>query len=85
MRFALHRGEALAAVIETEKFSYDLFGETVALAFEVERLAPHNGIALSEAVLKALPTPPPTRPLGVVRARRSGAEIGVAVIEAVSA
>ena len=43
MRFALHHGEALAAVIETEKFSYDLFGETVALAFEVSAWPPTTG------------------------------------------
>jgi len=85
MRFALHTGEALAAVIETEKFSYDLFGETVALAFEVERMAPPNGIALSDAVVKALSVAPLTRPLGVIRARRSGAELDVVVIEAASA
>ena len=82
MRFALHTGEALAAVIETEKFSYDLFGETVALAFEVERMTPPDGIALSTAVLRALKTPPPTLPLGVMKERRSGGEIGVAVVEA---
>ncbi len=82
MRFALHTGEALAAVIETEKFSYDLFGETVALAFEVERMAPPNGIALSATTLGALPTAPPVRPLGTLSARRTGREIAVSVIEA---
>jgi class 3 adenylate cyclase len=81
MRFALHTGEVLAAVIETEKFSYDLFGETVALAFEVERLAPPQGVACSESVLKALVTKPAVRPIGTIQARRSGAFVGVLLVD----
>ena len=68
-------------IVETEKFSYDLFGETVALAFEVERLAPPKGIACSESVLKALVTKPAVRPIGTIRARRSGAFVGVLLVE----
>lgn len=81
-RFALHSGDVLAAVIETEKFSYDLFGETIALAFEVERLAPAGSVALSDATLSLLESKPILREVGRMRARRSGREIAVSVVEA---
>lgn len=85
MRFALHSGEVLAAVIETEKFSYDLFGETIALAFEVERMAPAGGLALSATTLPLLTSGPLVREIGKMRARRSGREIAVCVLEAATA
>jgi len=81
LRFALHSGEVLAAVIETEKFSYDLFGETIALALEVERMAPAGGLALSASTLGLLKAAPGVREIGRMRARRSGREVAVHVVE----
>ena len=49
LRVGLHRGPAVAGVIGTTKFAYDLWGESVNLASRLESSAEANRIQVSDA------------------------------------
>lgn len=54
IRIGVHCGPAVAGVIGTRKFAYDVWGDTVNVASRLESSAEPNQIHLSEAVAEAL-------------------------------
>jgi class 3 adenylate cyclase/tetratricopeptide (TPR) repeat protein len=54
MRVGIHTGEAVAGVIGTSKFSYDIWGDTVNIASRMESLGEVGRIHVTEEVYRAL-------------------------------
>ena len=54
LHFGLHTGEVLAGIIGNEKFTYDLFGETVNQVFDLKERGMDNSILVSESFYKKL-------------------------------
>ena len=54
IRIGIHTGPAVAGVIGTRKFVYDVWGDTVNVASRLEATAEPNRIHVSEAVAVAL-------------------------------
>ncbi|MEO1142116.1 MAG: adenylate/guanylate cyclase domain-containing protein, partial [Pseudomonadota bacterium] len=54
VRIGIHAGEAVAGVIGTKKFAYDVWGDTVNTAARMEAFGTPNKIQVTEAVKDAL-------------------------------
>ncbi|MEM8650385.1 MAG: adenylate/guanylate cyclase domain-containing protein, partial [Pseudomonadota bacterium] len=54
VRIGIHTGEAVAGVIGTKKFAYDVWGDTVNTAARMEAFGTPNKIQVTEAVKDAL-------------------------------
>jgi class 3 adenylate cyclase len=50
LRVGIHRGAATAGIVGNKKFSYDLWGETVNIVFQLERQAESNAIVVTQNV-----------------------------------
>ena len=55
MRFGIHTGEVVAGIVGTEKYIYDIFGDTVNTAARMEQLSEPMRINVSEAVRRLAP------------------------------
>jgi len=72
MRIGLHTGEAVAGVIGTARFAYDLWGDTVNTASRMESHGQPNEIQLSAATRDALGTAFTTRERGTIEVKGRG-------------
>ncbi len=72
LRVGLHAGHAVAGVIGTQKFAYDIWGDTVNMASRLEAKAAAGTITVSEAVRAALADDFLFEPLGEVELKGRG-------------
>jgi class 3 adenylate cyclase len=72
IRIGIHTGPAVAGVIGTRKFVYDVWGDTVNVASRLESTAEPNQIQVSEPVASALQTGFVITPRGVVELKGKG-------------
>lgn len=72
LRIGLHTGHAVAGVIGTQKFAYDIWGDTVNMASRLESKACAGTITVSQAVRDALDTGFLFEPLGPVELKGRG-------------
>jgi class 3 adenylate cyclase len=72
LRVGLNSGPAIAGVMGTHKFAYDVWGDSVNLASRLESNAPLNGIAISASVLAALHGHFQFKPLGELDLKGKG-------------
>lgn len=75
-RFGVHTGPAVGGVIEAQKFSFDLYGDTVVDTLAMERQGPPGEVVVSQATLDRLPSSVPVLAAGTL-ATREGASVGV--------
>jgi adenylate cyclase len=73
IRIGVHTGPAVAGVIGTRKFVYDVWGDTVNVASRLQDTSEPNRIQVSEAVAKALGTEFEVEPRGTVELKGKGA------------
>ncbi len=55
MRFGIHTGEVIGGIVGTEKYIYDIFGDTVNTAARMEQFSEPMKINVSEAVFRLAP------------------------------
>ena len=55
MRFGVHTGRVVGGIVGTEKYIYDIFGDTVNTAARMEQLSEPMRINVSQAVRDAAP------------------------------
>jgi class 3 adenylate cyclase len=72
IRIGIHRGSAVAGVIGSSKFSYDIWGDTVNTASRIESSGESGAIQVSEAVYHALNKRYAFRPRGRVDIKGKG-------------
>jgi adenylate cyclase len=72
IRIGIHTGPAVAGVIGTRKFVYDVWGDTVNVASRLESTAEPNQIHVSEPVAAALRTGFVVEPRGVIELKGKG-------------
>src|SRR5262249_17240485 len=72
IRIGLHAGPAVAGVIGTRKFVYDVWGDTVNVASRLETTSLPNRIHVSQAVASALGTGFEIEPRGTVALKGKG-------------
>ncbi|HEY7282755.1 MAG TPA: adenylate/guanylate cyclase domain-containing protein [Actinomycetota bacterium] len=72
VRVGLHTGPAVAGVIGTRKFVYDVWGDTVNVASRLESTSDPNRIHVSEQVARALGGGFATEPRGSVQLKGKG-------------
>ena len=72
IRIGIHTGPAVAGVIGTRKFVYDVWGDTVNVASRLESTAEPNQIHVSEPVAAALQAGFAIEPRGVVELKGKG-------------
>ncbi len=72
IRIGIHTGPAVAGVIGTRKFVYDVWGDTVNVASRLESTAEPNQIHVSEPVAAALQAGFVIEPRGVVELKGKG-------------
>jgi len=73
IRIGIHTGPAVAGVIGTRKFAYDVWGDTVNVASRLEASAEPNRIHVSEAVADVLRGTFDLQPRGAVELKGKGA------------
>ena len=73
IRIGIHTGPAVAGVIGTRKFAYDVWGDTVNVASRLEASADPNRIHVSEAVADELRGTFDLQPRGAVELKGKGA------------
>lgn len=54
LRIGMHRGPVMAGIVGSKKFEYDLWGETVAIALQLERNAELNAILIAQSAYDRL-------------------------------
>jgi class 3 adenylate cyclase len=72
MRIGVHTGEAVAGVIGTERFSYDLWGDTVNTASRMESHGAPNEVQITAATKAALGAQFTTRERGPIEVKGRG-------------
>jgi adenylate cyclase len=72
IRIGLHSGPAVAGVIGTSKFVYDLWGDAVNVASRLETTAPPGRIQVSERVMRALDDEFEFEPRGEIELKGKG-------------
>jgi len=72
MRIGLNSGPVVAGVIGTRKFAYDLWGDTVNVAYRMQTHAPPGGILVTAATYKHLRRAYAFKPGRVLRVRGKG-------------
>jgi class 3 adenylate cyclase len=72
IRIGLHTGPAVAGVIGTWKFGYDVWGDTVNIASRLESTSLPNRIQASEAIARALGDGFELEPRGTVELKGKG-------------
>lgn len=72
LRIGINTGSAVAGVIGTSKFAYDVWGDTVNLASRIESAARPGSIALSSAVAQAVGDDFAVEPRGVADLKGQG-------------
>ena len=55
MRFGIHSGSVVGGIVGTEKYLYDIFGDTVNTAARMEQLSEPMRINVSETVRNLAP------------------------------
>jgi adenylate cyclase len=73
IRIGIHTGPAVAGVIGTRKFVYDVWGDTVNVASRLQDTSEPNRIQVSEAVATALSADFELKPRGTVELKGKGA------------
>jgi class 3 adenylate cyclase len=54
MRVGIHTGSVVAGILGTQKFQYDIWGETVNIANRIEKAGMEGKVIISNAALQAL-------------------------------
>lgn len=72
LRVGLNSGPAVAGVLGTHKFAYDVWGDAVNLASRLESNAPLNSIAVSASVQAALESRFQFKPMGRLEMKGKG-------------
>jgi adenylate cyclase len=75
IRIGIHTGPAIAGVIGTRKFVYDVWGDTVNVASRLETSAETDSIHVSEPVAEALQAAFDLRARGVVELKGKGGTV----------
>lgn len=75
-RIAVHTGPAICGVMQAQKFSFDLYGDTVFEILQMERQGNPGDVVVSEATLTRLEASVPVSAAGAL-ARRTGTALNI--------
>lgn len=78
--YGVHAGPVISGVVETRKFSFDIWGDAVDLAVQLERAAAPAQVAVSATVLAQVEAEVVSRPLATLRSK-GGDEVAGFIVE----